>query len=275
MGAPELDAHRKRVQAQHPGLTLTGMYNVLEKLRAGDGVRLCAQHQPQPPEMKKASEFSRTSNQADVAAAGLADTAAPLALTPKEKQIHEQGLVSVLKQLHDDLDAAVFAAYGWPCTLTEAEILARVVALNAERAREEAGGLVRWLRPEYQAAGPRSAISDSPSAIPRGKADGKKLIADGRGRKAEGKKEQQAGLDLQERKTRRAAKKTKRAWPKTLAERVKAVAEVLRTAETALTPEEITQHFLRAKAGDVSAILETLVVMGQARRAKEQGRFVG
>jgi hypothetical protein len=30
--AEELDAHRKRVQAQHPGLTLTGMYNVLEKL---------------------------------------------------------------------------------------------------------------------------------------------------------------------------------------------------------------------------------------------------
>ncbi|MCX6907120.1 MAG: class I SAM-dependent DNA methyltransferase, partial [Verrucomicrobia bacterium] len=34
--AEELDAHRKRVQAQHPGLTLTGMYNVLEKLRAAE-----------------------------------------------------------------------------------------------------------------------------------------------------------------------------------------------------------------------------------------------
>lgn len=32
--AEELDAHRKRVQAQHPDLTLTGLYNVLEKLRA-------------------------------------------------------------------------------------------------------------------------------------------------------------------------------------------------------------------------------------------------
>ena len=29
-----LDAHRKRQQALHPGLTLTGIYNVLEKLRA-------------------------------------------------------------------------------------------------------------------------------------------------------------------------------------------------------------------------------------------------
>jgi hypothetical protein len=33
--AEELDAHRKRVQAEHPELTLTQLYNVLQKLRAG------------------------------------------------------------------------------------------------------------------------------------------------------------------------------------------------------------------------------------------------
>ena len=65
--------------------------------------------------------------------------------------MHEQGLVSVLRQLHDELDAAVCDAYGWPPTLTDEEILERLVALNAERAAEEAQGLVRWLRPEYQA----------------------------------------------------------------------------------------------------------------------------
>jgi hypothetical protein len=32
--AEQLDAHRKHRQAQHPGLTLTGMYNVLDKLRS-------------------------------------------------------------------------------------------------------------------------------------------------------------------------------------------------------------------------------------------------
>lgn len=31
----DLDVHRKRQQAAHPGLTLTGMYNVLTKLRSG------------------------------------------------------------------------------------------------------------------------------------------------------------------------------------------------------------------------------------------------
>ncbi|RZK24057.1 MAG: class I SAM-dependent DNA methyltransferase, partial [Hymenobacter sp.] len=33
--AEALDAHRKRQQAQHPSLTLTDLYNVVEKLRAG------------------------------------------------------------------------------------------------------------------------------------------------------------------------------------------------------------------------------------------------
>jgi hypothetical protein len=103
-----LDAHRKKQQAAYPGLTITGMYNVLEKLRSGE------------------------------------------ALTAKEKKIHDDGLVSVLKKIHDDLDAAVFDSYGWPATLSDDEILERLVALNHERAAEEQRGLVRWLRPEFQ-----------------------------------------------------------------------------------------------------------------------------
>ena len=106
--AEELDAHRKRQQVAHSDLTITGMYNVLEKLRSGE------------------------------------------ALSAKDKVIHEQGLVSVLKKLHDDLDAAVFDAYGWPHDLSDEQILERLVALNAERAAEEKRGLVRWLRPEFQ-----------------------------------------------------------------------------------------------------------------------------
>jgi hypothetical protein len=43
-------------------------------------------------------------------------------------------------------------AYGWPATLTDQQILEKLVALNAERAAEEAKGQIRWLRPEYQNA---------------------------------------------------------------------------------------------------------------------------
>ncbi len=104
----ELDATRKRVQAEHPDLTLTGLYNVLEKARSG------------------------------------------AALTPADEDVKQRGRVLILKELHDQIDAATAQAYGWPVDLTDEEILERLVALNAERAREEAAGHVRWLRPDYQ-----------------------------------------------------------------------------------------------------------------------------
>jgi hypothetical protein len=72
-------------------------------------------------------------------------------LSAAEKDVHDAGQASILRALHDRLDAAVAAAYGWPADLPDAEIVARVVALNAERVKEEAAGLVRWLRPEFQA----------------------------------------------------------------------------------------------------------------------------
>lgn len=104
----ELDALRKKVLADHPDLTLTGLYNVLEKLKAGTG------------------------------------------LTDKDEDLKERGLVLILKELHETIDRLTAQAYGWPENLTDEQILERLVALNAERSREEADGHVRWLRPDYQ-----------------------------------------------------------------------------------------------------------------------------
>ena len=39
-----------------------------------------------------------------------------------------------LDNAHRKLDVAVFAAYGWPSDLSDDEILARLLALNLERA---------------------------------------------------------------------------------------------------------------------------------------------
>ena len=39
---------------------------------------------------------------------------------------------------HKKLDAAVAAAYGWPADLSDEQILERLLALNLERAEEEA-----------------------------------------------------------------------------------------------------------------------------------------
>jgi type II restriction/modification system DNA methylase subunit YeeA len=44
-----------------------------------------------------------------------------------------------LADAHRKLDEAVFAAYGWPATLTDAEILERLLKLNHERAQHREG----------------------------------------------------------------------------------------------------------------------------------------
>lgn len=109
--AEELDAHRKRVLEQHPHLTMTELYNVLEEIKKG-----------------------KTRDD----------------LTDKEKIIFDDGLILILKELHENLDKAVIAAYGWNENITDQEILEKLVALNHERAEEEKRGIVKWLRPEYQ-----------------------------------------------------------------------------------------------------------------------------
>jgi hypothetical protein len=45
-----------------------------------------------------------------------------------------------LAEVHRKLDAAVFAAYGWPDTLTDSELLERLLALNHERAAAQKKG---------------------------------------------------------------------------------------------------------------------------------------
>jgi len=133
-------------------------------------------------------------------------TSEPAALTSQEKLVFDAALVATLRQLHDDLDAAVADAYGWPWPLADEEILERVVALNAARAAEEAQGTIRWLRPEYQkplfARESQSSLALAPSKGPA--AHPKSKIAN---------------------------RKSKIPWPKALADRVRVV-------ETALAAEE-------------------------------------
>jgi hypothetical protein len=226
-----IDAHRKRQQAAHPELTLTGMYNVLEKLRSGEP------------------------------------------LTAKERVIHEQGLVSVLRQLHDELDAAVLDAYGWSDLLpllrvahgndapTEGQtrqdakrafdeaVLERLVALNAERAAEEARGLVRWLRPEFQnpQSAPRQAEIETVDDVPD--ADDTPAIATP------------------------AAKP--QPWPKDAVAQVRAVADVLSASPAPLSIDDIAARFTARGPWKkrLPQLLEMLVAMGRAREA--DGRYQG
>ena len=92
----------------------------------------------------------------------LAKLRAGEALTPAERTIHQQGLVAVLWELHDEIDRAVLEAYCWQdlsaADDSDAVLLERLVALNTERAAEERQGLIRWLRPAFQAPGDQSLV---------------------------------------------------------------------------------------------------------------------
>lgn len=224
--AEQLDAHRKRQQAAHATLTLTGMYNVLEKLKTGE------------------------------------------ALNAKEKLTHEQGLVSVLKTLHDELDAAVLDAYGWsdlapllsdPEQKGEASeaLLVRLVALNAERAAEEAKGQIRWLRPEYQYPAGTPAVADRANVAA-----------------VESDEGAPSGDAIPESVSPAAIPRA--AWPASLPEQVAAVARVLAASSGPLSLADLAARFTGKGPWKkrLPQIIDTLEALGRVRRDAE-GRMAG
>ena len=152
-------------------------------------------------------------------------------MTEQDRTIYEAGLIGSLREIQVDLDRAVFDAYDWPYDLTTDRILARVVALNAERRAEVASGLVRWLRPAYQA--PNAVAVIAPLA---GLVDAEAPIAT----------------------------HSKRAWPAALPDQVRAVRHALR-ANGQQNPAQIAAGFRPASRTRVTGILETLVALGQVR----------
>ncbi len=157
-------------------------------------------------------------------------------LTDREHDIHDRGLVGVLRRLHDELDAAVFAAYGWPADLSDDELLSRLVALNRARAEEEWRGKIRWLRPEFQAG-----IRATPA---------------------------QREIEIAE----SVAADIRQAWPRELAEQFKAVRAALVAQNAPAAPEQVASQFVRARRDRVAEVLATLVSLGQARETAP-GRY--
>jgi hypothetical protein len=210
--AEKLDAHRKARQAAHSTVTITGMYNVLEKLRSGE------------------------------------------ALTAAERTLNDNGLVSVLQSLHDELDAAVLAAYGWTdLSLPEDTdaLLQRLVELNAKRAGEEAAGTVRWLRRDFQL---RSG-------------QGEQSVIEG-GAEDVGERDEIAPVAV-------SAAVAPMPWPTGLADQIKAVADALTVAGTSLDIDGLAARFTsRGRWRErLPTILDALVALGRAR-TQEDGRWV-
>jgi hypothetical protein len=193
-----LDAHRKRQQAQYPTLTLTDLYNVIEKIRSGQ------------------------------------------ALKEKEQLIYEQGLAAVVVSLHQQLDEAVAGAYGWPATLSDAEIITCLVQLNQQRIAEEAAGTVRYLRPEYQAPGQQAALAlpaATTTAVPVATAEAQP-------------------------------------WPAELAQQMFAVRSIVQQAGgEALSSAQVAGRFRRTKADKVKPLLDTLAMMSLVRHLEPEDTY--
>ncbi|UUL82363.1 class I SAM-dependent DNA methyltransferase [Sphingomonas qomolangmaensis] len=113
--AEELDAMRKEVLAEHGDLTLTGLYNLREKLVKGEA-------------FDSAEQDQRRRGRVDI--------------------LHE------LHARIDDAVADAYGwGQEWRLgDLSDEAIVERLVALNALRHAEEKQGIVRWLRPDYQIA---------------------------------------------------------------------------------------------------------------------------
>ena len=230
--AEKIDAHRKRV------LGLAGT-------AGGDfasAARMSAPQSPPAPALPAAG----TTASAALTLTGLYNVLAALragrALTAKEKAIHTQGLVGVLRELHDELDAAVLAAYGLPPHASPDAILAHLVQLNTQRAQQEAQGHIRWLRPSFQ--NPQKSLSKQ-ELVPL---ENTALEADSIEQKPLSKEKQT------------------QPWPATLPEQVGAVAALLSASPSALTLAEIEACFKGRGAWkkNLPTLLQTLAALGRA-----------
>lgn len=116
-------------------------------------------------------------------------------------------------------------------------LLERLVALNAQRRREEAVGQVRWLRPAFQAPADQTAIATpSEGAIAAEAAPTRTVMG-------------------------------RLAWPATLPEQVAAVARVLAEAAMPLAEADIAARFTGKGPWKkrLPRLLDTLVALGRTR----------
>jgi hypothetical protein len=156
-------------------------------------------------------------------------------LVPEDQRIHRIAACGVLRDLHDELDALVAEAYGWPWPMPKEEILERLVALHDARVVEEKRGLVRWLRPEYQI--PRFG-QDVAAAAP------------------------EMALDVP---TRAAAKPAaKLPWPEAVIDQIALLRTIL--GAEPLTANQVAKRVRGARADLLAQQLKILTIMGELRR---------
>lgn len=245
--AEKIDQHRKRVLG-HPSFPLWGKAGMGASDASMRAVPDASPQAPTPALPQRGREPQQGKEQ-ELTLTGLYNVLAALregrALTAKEKAIHTQGLVGVLRELHDELDATVLTAYGLPPDASTEAVLQHLVHLNTRRAQEEAQGHIRWLRPDFQ----------NPKKLPQSQ----ELLAQG-GQASEANLSSEISLSKQE-------QKPALAWPTALPEQVRAVAALLADSKAPLPLSAIEAAFKGRgpwKKG-LPTLLATLEALGRAQ----------
>jgi hypothetical protein len=195
--AEALDVFHARVLAEHPSLTLTDAYNVVQVLR---------------------------------------NSGRPL--SDRDREIYDEAHLRPLQERLDEIDAAVCEAYALAADTDEEAILEELVRLNSERALEETRGIIRYIRPEFQARG--------------------------------SSRERTQSLDLEIAEAADLGNGVQ--WPESLADQVVSVGRVLAAARKPLAAAEVARAFVGKRASSIRPVLDALAAMGQARRL-DDGRY--
>ncbi len=241
--AEQIDAHRKRVLAPAP----SALTPALSQREREQDPSPSPSPSPAPPPLTLTGLYN--------VLAALRDGRA---LSAKEKAIHTHGLVGVLRELHDELDAAVLAAYGLAAAASTDDILAHLVQLNAQRALEEAQGRVRWLRPAFQ----NPQKSTQKQELPAQEQQALEGVLEGQNPLSQAEQTDPEGAPATA-----PAPTAQHPWPATLPAQVRAVAEALARSPAPLTLAALESCFKGRgpwKKG-LPTLLQTLEALGRAQ----------
>ncbi len=245
--AEQIDAHRKRVLAPTPSAPTPALPQREREQDPAPSPSPSPSPAPAPPPLTLTGLYN--------VLAALRDGRA---LSAKEKAIHTHGLVGVLRELHDELDAAVLAAYGLAAAASTDDILAHLVQLNAQRALEEAQGRVRWLRPAFQ----NPQKSTQKQELPAQEQQALEGVLEGQNPLSQAEQTDPEGAPATA-----PAPTAQHPWPATLPAQVRAVAEALARSPAPLTLAALESCFKGRgpwKKG-LPTLLQTLEALGRAQ----------
>jgi hypothetical protein len=145
------------------------------------------------------------------------------------RDVYAHAQLAWLRKLHDDLDVAVCAAYGWSASASATELVEALAKLNVERVEQERRGDVHWIRPDIQVG----------RAVPRAErpSQGPKAVA--------------------------VTRTMMLPWPKDFGAQLVAVRDVVAVSDRLWSVEDLMVVYSGGKSRDLARALDALAMLGE------------